>query len=172
MLAELSRLPIVEEARIEAAAGNRAALAPPGDQRPGAVELPHRLVAVVEQALVERGHHLQRVAQADDELGSGPQPQDRLELLGSVEIADRPFGEQRSGLAIREVEFEILGSNGLAQRVGRLAAKVVTKEEMRLLGRREADIGMAAKIFRQRGRPAPRRADDEGPARSFVQTRS
>jgi hypothetical protein len=53
MLAELAGFPIVEEARLDAAARNRTAVAPRRDQRPGVIEPPLRLVAIVLQSLVE-----------------------------------------------------------------------------------------------------------------------
>src|SRR5690348_10220240 len=170
MLSELAGFPIVEEARFYAAARDRTAFPSGRNQRPGAIEPPLALVAIVEQPLVQRRDHLQRIADADDELRPRPQPQDRLKPLGRIEIADRPFGQQRGAVPVGEEQVEVSAPYGVAQPIGGLAAQVVAQEEMRLLRRRKADLRMSAEIFGQRGRSATRRPDDERPARGLVQT--
>src|SRR6478609_5463399 len=68
MPAQVTRLPVIEEPRIEAASRNLASSAPLRNQRPGPFERPYGLVAVHKVTLMQRGHHLQRVAHADNEL--------------------------------------------------------------------------------------------------------
>ena len=107
VLAEEAGFPIVEEARFEAAARDLPASAALRRQVPGAIELPLVLVAVVEQALVERGHQLERVADGNQELGARPQLQDRLEPLRRVEITDRAFRKKIAALPIGKKAVEI-----------------------------------------------------------------
>src|SRR5262249_52071101 len=72
MAAQVARLPIVEESRIETAARNVSAVAPLSHQRPRPTELAHCFVAIHEMTLVERRNHVQRIAHADDELRPRP----------------------------------------------------------------------------------------------------
>src|SRR5438270_8627790 len=74
-------------------------------------------------------------------------------------------------MAPREEAVEIFVVHDIAQLFRGLPAQVMGQEIMRLLGRREAHLGVLPQIFGHRGRSATRRADDERPARGFGQSR-
>src|SRR5207248_5990673 len=97
--------------------------------------------------------------------------EDRLEPLGRVEIADRAFREKGIALPLGEETVEIFAADDLTQLRRLFAAQVMREEVMRLLGRRETDLRMAAQIFGHGRRPTARCADDERPARCFIEAR-
>src|SRR5205807_3170223 len=115
VLAEESGFPIVEKARLQAAARYLPAGAPLRRQVPRPIEVAQILIAIVEQPLVQRGHQLQRVADGNQELGARPQLQDRFEPLGRVEITDRAFREKLPALPLREEAVEILIADDLSK---------------------------------------------------------
>src|SRR5437868_3925289 len=119
---------------------------------------------------MQRRYQLERVANGDDELGAGPKLHDRLELFGRVEIADRTFGEEGRALALREKAVEIFAAHDVAQFSRLLPAKIVRQEIMWLLRGRETYLRVTAQIFRHRRRSAARRANNEPPARRFIQS--
>ena len=160
---------ILAETGLEAAARDLSPGAAFRRQVPRIIELPLVLVAIVEEALVQRGHHFQRIANTDHELGAWPELRDRLELFRRIQIADRAFREEGRALAVPKIEVEISVANDLAQVRRLAAAKIMHQEIMRFLRRRETDVGVLAEIFRHCGRSAARRSDDECPARRFVE---
>src|SRR5687768_13994427 len=79
---------VAQESGIEATAWNTAALRTFGGQPPSAVEIPNIFVALIQQPLMDRGQQLQGVAQRNDELRVGPDPENSLHPLRGIKVGD------------------------------------------------------------------------------------
>jgi len=161
MFAEACHLIIDQLPRFHAGTRNLPARAAILDEPPGSLKVASRFIALIAEALVQRRKQLDRVPDADDELGIRPEAKQGQETLGRVEIGDGAVGEHIDvRVDLREIAAEKLVADGLPQLVLFEAVEIELGEVVRLLDARQLHGRVVAEPARKGRRAAPGRADD------------
>ena len=101
----------------------------------------------------------------DDELRVRPEPQQRKQALGRVQVRNRSFCHHLGiRIDVMKVTRQIFVGDSLFQLILIEIVEIEQREVVRLLHARETDIGMTFEQTGKRRRSAPRRSNDAGEA--------